>query len=114
MARRSPFSVTGAFVTLPHGSRVHVDPVSRTWTPEWRSVTDERDLVPCRALQAALEALPLPLDRRAVAEVVAAHGAGPAALGGDAPASGPCPAAPVDATRLAGVRQPHRVPAGHA
>ena len=70
MSRRSP--ATGAFFTLPYNSRVHLDPVTWTWTPEWLSVTHERDLVPYRALQAAVEALDEPLERRRVAEVVTA------------------------------------------
>lgn len=60
---------------------------------------DERDLVPYRALQAALEALPLPLDRRAVATVVAAHGAGP--LRWVAPPRPAAPALPPPLTRPA-------------
>ena len=72
MARRSPFPATGAFFTLPYGSRVHLNPVTRAWTPEWLSVAHERDLVPYLALQAAVEALDEPLERRRVAEVVTA------------------------------------------
>ncbi|GGL17480.1 hypothetical protein GCM10010844_40380 [Deinococcus radiotolerans] len=52
---RSPLPPTGAFFTLPHGSLVHLDLVTRAWTPQWLRVSDERDMVPYRALQADLE-----------------------------------------------------------
>ena len=72
MARRSPFPPTGAFFTLPYDSRVHLDPVTRVWTPEWLSVADDRDLLPYRALQAAVNTLHEPLEKERVAEVVTA------------------------------------------
>ncbi|MBZ9714926.1 hypothetical protein [Deinococcus multiflagellatus] len=72
MARRSPFPATGAFFTLTHGSQVHLNPETHTWTPEWLGVADERDLIPYRTLQAALEALPVPLEQGQVAQAITA------------------------------------------
>lgn len=61
-------------MVLPHGSRVHLSPEDQTWTPDWLSVTDERDLVPYRALQAAVQVLQGSVTRDQVAQAVAAVG----------------------------------------
>ncbi|GGB84432.1 hypothetical protein [Deinococcus soli (ex Cha et al. 2016)] len=72
MPRRSPLPPTGAFFTLRHGSLVHLDLTTRAWTPEWLRVSDERDLVPYRELQAAVDALHGPLAQRQMAQVMTA------------------------------------------
>lgn len=70
VVRRSSFPAASAFFTLPHGSRVHLNPETHAWTPEWLSVADERDLISYRILQAALQALPVPLEQTQVTQAV--------------------------------------------
>lgn len=61
-------------MALPQGSRVHLNPDGQTWTPDWLSVSDERDLLPYRALQMAIQVLEGPVTRAQVAQAVAAVG----------------------------------------